>query len=148
MFDNVGNKLKSIASIFAFLGIAASVILGLIVLFGSSVILGLLIMVFGSFLSWVSNLVIYGIGEAVENSQIAAQYAIRAKKESEGSEQANQPQTFYTASAPVQKQSNSYGQVNQPQTFRTAPASGQWKCPACGRTNQGYVSTCACGRDR
>lgn len=74
MFNNVGGKLKTLATISCWLGIAGSVIWGGI-LMGDDVVIGLVVMLAGSFASWVSSLMAYGIGEAVDKATEAAQKA-------------------------------------------------------------------------
>lgn len=62
MYDNVGQKLKTLAKISAILGIAVSVIFGLLLFDGYST-LGLLIILIGPLVSWVSSLATYAFGE-------------------------------------------------------------------------------------
>ncbi len=71
MFSNIGNKIKTLASAVAYIGIVASVITGIAV-FTWSPLVGLIIIVAGSFLSWISSFFFYGFGELVENSAIIA----------------------------------------------------------------------------
>ena len=74
MFDNVGSKIKALASFFCWGGIIASVIGGIIVitLDEDLVWTGLAVIIIGSLLSWVSSFVLYGFGELVVNSAIIA----------------------------------------------------------------------------
>lgn len=74
MFDNVGSKIKALASFFCWGGIIASVIGGIIVitLDEDLVWAGLAVIIIGSLLSWVSSFVLYGFGELVVNSAIIA----------------------------------------------------------------------------
>ena len=71
MFENVGTKLKVLANIIAILGIIGSIVCGLY-LVKESVLIGILTMVCGSIGSWVTALIIYGIGEAADNSRGSA----------------------------------------------------------------------------
>jgi hypothetical protein len=79
MFDNPGKLIKGWAKAICYVGIAISVIYGIIVLnrysyegynnFENEMVwMGLIIMVGGSIVSWVCALLIYGFGELVENS--------------------------------------------------------------------------------
>ncbi len=83
MYNNIGKKIKVLAKVLAWIGIAASVISGLAMIIASSrvggpmALTGILAMVLGSLLSWVSSFVLYGFGEIVENSALIA-----GKKES------------------------------------------------------------------
>ncbi len=74
MFDNVGSKIKGLASFFCWGGIIASIIGGIILigLDENLVFAGFAVIVIGSLLSWVSSFVLYGFGELVANSAIIA----------------------------------------------------------------------------
>ena len=68
MFENVGEKLQSIAIISCVLGIIGSIVVGA-VLFEVSVIMGLVIIVVGCLGSWISSLAIYALGLCAENAE-------------------------------------------------------------------------------
>ena len=70
MFNNIGSKLKTAAQVFAWLGIIASALFGLIVMFanGDTPVPGLLIIVIGCLGSWISSLGMYGFGQLIENT--------------------------------------------------------------------------------
>ena len=68
MFDNVGEKVKTMASVFCVIGIILSIILGVITIFGGQVLVGFLVIALGAFSSWLSCLSLYAIGEAAENT--------------------------------------------------------------------------------
>ena len=74
MFDNVGSKIKGLASFFCWGGIIASIIGGIILIGLDEDLLfaGFAVIVIGSLLSWVSSFVLYGFGELVANSAIIA----------------------------------------------------------------------------
>lgn len=74
MFNNVGGKIKAIAKVTAWIGIAICVIYGFVMLVSMEdmALIGLLIMTVGSLASWISALVLYGFGELIENSGIIA----------------------------------------------------------------------------
>lgn len=74
MFDNVGSKIKALASFFCWGGIIASIIGGIILigLDEDLIFAGIAVIVIGSLLSWVSSFVLYGFGELVVNSAIIA----------------------------------------------------------------------------
>lgn len=74
MFDNVGSKIKGLASFFCWGGIIASIIGGIILigLDEDLIFAGIAVIVIGSLLSWVSSFVLYGFGELVANSAIIA----------------------------------------------------------------------------
>ncbi|MBQ4451790.1 MAG: hypothetical protein II912_05395 [Clostridia bacterium] len=94
MFNNVGSKCKTLAKVLCWIGIAFSIIWGIVMMAASAlrvqgsgsgimVLYGLLVMILGSLASWLSSLSLYAIGEAAENSAIAANLAIKADKERE-----------------------------------------------------------------
>jgi hypothetical protein len=70
MFDNIGSKLKAVAQVFAWLGIGASALIGLIVMFANedTPVPGLLIIGLGCLGSWISSLGMYGFGQLIENT--------------------------------------------------------------------------------
>ena len=82
MFNNIGEKIKTLATIITILGIIASVISGIAFIVYSiveaydvsrlvaGIILGVLTMVVGSLISWISSFLLYGFGELIENSTI------------------------------------------------------------------------------
>ncbi len=74
MFNNVGEKIKTIAKVVVWISIAICVIYGFVLLVSveDMALVGLLVMTVGSFISWVSGLVLYGFGELIENSTIIA----------------------------------------------------------------------------
>ncbi len=72
MFDNIGGKIKALASASAVLGIIVSIFAGLLVLLGSSFLTGILIIVIGSLASWIASFTLYGFGELVDCAQIIA----------------------------------------------------------------------------
>lgn len=86
MFDNSGNKIKAVTKIFCLLGITCSIVFGLILIITGSnipngdvtIVIGIAIMIVGSFMSWVSSLVTYGIGEMIQNSCVQTEIAMRS----------------------------------------------------------------------
>ena len=83
MFDNIGNKCKVVAKVLCWVGIIASVITGIIYIASGNIGFGIGYIIGGSLVSWLGSLGLYGIGEAAENSAIAANLAIKADLERE-----------------------------------------------------------------
>lgn len=92
MFSNIGGKCKTLAKALCYIGIVCSIIGGFILIVigsiastggGLIVLYGFLVMLLGSLFSWLGSLGLYGIGEAAENSAIAANLAIKADLERE-----------------------------------------------------------------
>ena len=78
MFRNIGKKIKIFAMVLTGIGIAASCISGIAVMFFLSrysvqVVPGLLIIIFGSFFSWLSSFFMYGFGQLIDNTDILVQ---------------------------------------------------------------------------
>ena len=74
MFDNIDEKLKTLAIVQFILGILGSVILS-ISLLDAGLVFCVLFVLFGSLMSWLSSLTTYGLGEAIEKATIAAKQA-------------------------------------------------------------------------
>jgi len=71
MFDNIGKKMKTLASLEITLGIVVSIIIGIIVM-SEVLLLGIVVIIVGSWISWVSSIFMYGFGELIEKtSEIA-----------------------------------------------------------------------------
>ncbi|MBR1585687.1 MAG: hypothetical protein IJ662_09125 [Clostridia bacterium] len=92
MFDNIGGKCKTLAKVLCWLGIIASIIGGIAMIVSGAnmyrdgeiyIVSGILIAIIGPLLSWLGSLVLYAIGEAAENSVIAANLAAKAYVERE-----------------------------------------------------------------
>ena len=83
MFENVGSKVETLARVVCWIGIIGSIIGGIAIMAqGKNLFLvGILSAVLGSFFSWIGSLSLYAIGEAAENSAIAANLAIKADME-------------------------------------------------------------------
>ena len=92
MFDNIGSKIKSVASAFAGIGIVLSIIFGFVmIVIGYDewdvilMILGPSIIVFGSLFSWLASLALYGFGQLIENTDPSP----RIRDDSESDESIN-----------------------------------------------------------
>lgn len=74
MFENIGSKIKSLASVLHWIGIGASILAGLIMFATDDDLIGwgFLTMIVGSLMTWFSSFLLYGFGELVENSAIIA----------------------------------------------------------------------------
>lgn len=66
MFDNVGNKLRSVAKIFCWIGIALSVLMAIAMLVAGNVVGALVALAAGALASWLGSLTLYGFGELIE----------------------------------------------------------------------------------
>ena len=68
MFENIGGKIKGFAKFVCWLGIIASIIMGILSNVDGNPLLGILIAVAGSVASWVGSFLTYGFGQLIENS--------------------------------------------------------------------------------
>ncbi len=140
MFENIGGKIKGLASVVCILGIIGSVISGISIIDYDG-LSGFLIMVLGSVFSWAGSFVLYGFGQLVDNSDIIA-----GRMGSAPNQWPAQPPVQNNDIPPVQ---NSYAPLVQPsyqvpvQKPAVVPAGG-WRC-TCGRVHANYVSSCSCG---
>ena len=66
MFENIGDKIKSLATVLAVLGIVVYGIWGLVLITSVSFFTGLLVIVLGSLVSWVGSFFMYGFGELID----------------------------------------------------------------------------------
>ena len=73
MFDNIGQKIKKLATVVCWLGIIASIVTGLIFMAAGGFFIGFVIAVFGSVASWIGSFFTYGYGQLIENSDILVQ---------------------------------------------------------------------------
>lgn len=80
MFENIGNKIKTVAKVVCWIGIIASLIIGFILLVQDedTAFAGILTMVLGSLGSWVGSFITYGFGQLVENSDILVQQSSKS----------------------------------------------------------------------
>ena len=89
MFKNIGGKIKGLAKVICYVGIAISVIAGIFMIgFGSSsyngdtmIVMGCVIMIVGSLVSWIGSFFAYGFGELIENTTVIAELAAKADAE-------------------------------------------------------------------
>lgn len=89
MFKNIGGKIKGLAKVICYVGIAISVIAGIFMIgFGSSsyngdtmIVMGCVVMIVGSLVSWIDSFFAYGFGELIENITVIAELAAKADAE-------------------------------------------------------------------
>lgn len=85
MFTNIGGKIKELAKVICYVGIAISVVAG-ISMIGSGrnsamVGTGVAVMIVGSLVSWIGSFFAYGFGELIENTTVIAELAAKADAE-------------------------------------------------------------------
>ena len=130
MFDNIAEKIKSLAVVVFVLSCISGVI-GFIASFNASPILGLAIILAAPIVGYTSALLIYGFGELIENTQYS--YFL-AKKQLPASNK----ETFSLSKnkTPTQKTT-----VNT-----SAITTEPWYCEKCGTKMPGANKAClSCG---
>lgn len=70
MFDNIGEKIKTLAKVITWLGIIASVIVGLVLMVSNryTPLPGLMVLILGGLVSWIGSFVLYGFGQLIVNT--------------------------------------------------------------------------------
>ena len=131
MYNNVGKTLMTVAKLFCWIGIIACFIIGVTIIatsvnsYGnqvpSGVLIGFSIIIFGSLLSWLGSLGLYGLGQVIEDGA-----ATRKMMEEFKEKQAIAPR----------------------RTVQTKPKNF-WTCSKCGKINPNSVNTCRnCGTEK
>lgn len=163
MFNNIGNKIKTLAKVVCYLGIALSCIFGLVIfseaLNGKSedVLIGFLTSILvagiGSLLSWTSSFTLYGFGELIHSNDNMAQniYLIAEKfidQKDVKSKIVQDSSTWICPECAFNNSNNSKQCCNC--GFENLPQSEQmWTCPYCFQLNDSGKSTCTnCGKFR
>ncbi len=78
MFENIGEKIKSLAKICTYIGIAIFMMLEIVAIaLIKNIFIGLIITGVGFFISWISSFLLYGFGEIISQSQIIANNTIK-----------------------------------------------------------------------
>lgn len=132
MFDDIGGKIKTLAQVLCWIGIAVAVISGVIVFVDGSMIVGLLTIIIGSLASWLGSFMMYGFGQLVENSDAAA-YRLEKLEQAVAKMQQGQQPAARDADAP--RQVPTVSRSNRPWTCKhcsSSNAAAQLYCSNCG----------------
>ena len=85
MFKNIGGKIKGLAKVICYVGIAISVVAGLGMIctgYNDAMVgMGFAVMIVGSLVSWIGSFFAYGFGELIENTTVIAELAAKADAE-------------------------------------------------------------------
>ena len=145
MFDNIGGKIKSLASVIAWIGIIITILSGIVLFFSEGFLIAILVAGLGSLSAWIGSFMQYGFGQLIENSD----YLVKVAKTANNSRNhtnvypqvAPAPPPMYQpfASAPPPM----YQPMHQP-TQQTIPAQHepQWICYSCGHANHATAYYC------
>ncbi len=68
MFENIGKKIKLVAKIITYLGIALSAFWGVGMIVRGNILAGVLVIFLGSLVSWGGSLMTYGFGELIDKA--------------------------------------------------------------------------------
>ena len=72
MYENIGGKIKGLASVLFVVGLIGAIFAGALLLIDEQVALGLLTIIGGPIICWVSSWFLYGFGELIDKaSEIA-----------------------------------------------------------------------------
>ncbi len=135
MFDNIGSKIKKLATILAVCGIVASIIDGVLILkLGNgtvgSIITGIALIIAGPLISWVSSFFVYGFGQLIENTEVIAE---NSEKKSVSESNKELKKTAVENDAVIVSKTP----VKEVRKAETAEESGDYRdfeCPDCGET--------------
>ena len=126
MFDNIGGKIKSLASALAWSGIIVSILSGIVLFFSYGFLVAILVAGLGSLSAWIGSFMQYGFGQLIENSD----YLVKVAKTANNSRNhTNIYQQFAPAPPPT------YQPTQQP--------ASPWVCNSCGYTNRATAHYCA-----
>ena len=136
MFENIGKKIKSLATILCWVGIIAYVIAAIITFYIDDDLIGIgfLLLIVGPLMSWVGSFFIYGFGELIDKTcDIAKNTRSGDIKQS-------------TSSAKIQSSGYSLSKLANEKTNNSG---GFWVCKKCGTKNEMHSLCCKdCGKYR
>ena len=146
MFNSIGQKIKSLAKVFFWIGVIGSAVSGIVMMTADDevmIVFGVLTIVFGIMFSWVGNFFIYGFGQLVENSdrmvQLLESGTVSTKRERKAeSECAPQPKQAPKAAKAVPQPSEPGEEKEMAcphcaqQLYVTEQDASGFFCPFCG----------------
>ena len=153
MFNNIGGKIKGIASLSCYAGIGGSVLMGLLLLMTPFGVIGILVAVFGSFSAWIGSLAVYGFGQLIENSDIQRGYLEKQfallqnisvdQKEKEPSNQSKNPKTTLIDTTPKASIEAEKGDVSlENSAVFPSRTDDLISCPHCKKRQRGNRDLC------
>ena len=129
MFDNIGSKVKTMASVFCIIGIIAYMFLGFHLMARQNFIYGLVVILLGALFSWLSTLALYAIGHIADNTDLILKKL--NNKATFRVESPESPAADIPKATPYKKPETPKGQSN-----------GSWWC-SCGASNRDTDSSCS-----
>ena len=138
MYNNVGQKIKCVAVVIAWIGIILGVISGIWVMtVYDSVVSGLLYILLAALFSWLGSLTLYGFGELICNAAWSYQLLYQMQYNSHN-----------VVTAPSRELHN-YEKVPtwQKVEAQKAEQNARTTCPTCGASNSVDAKFCvSCGK--
>ncbi len=102
MYDNIGGKIKKLATFLSLIGIIISILIGLILtVVIDNILFLLLIGGLGSLFAWIASFCLYGFGQLIENSDKTVRLLWQIKNSNGATTNSNEntatktPNTFY-----------------------------------------------------
>ena len=145
MFNNVGKKLKWLAVFCTIAGAFSSIVYGAILMYSDSALLGFLVIIIGALISWLSSLLMYGVGELNDNGSDYEKTIIeKLDKMEKQIEQMEKQTTNRAESTPIELSQQKIVPIS------TEPApEGMWRCGRCGSLNEDGLTGCKyCGTEK
>lgn len=145
MFENIGDKIKTLAKICCLIGIIGSVITGIILISSINVLVGIAITIGGALLSWIGSFFVYGFGELIEsNAEISTQNSeiIDLLKKQQDKPESKQNNTAQNASLSAPKTEKQTDFSNAESVKTQSINSMQIKCPRCGTVQPSSFTEC------
>ncbi len=121
MFENIGEKIKIVATIATVIGIIFSIISGLALIIEEEIFPGLATMIVGSLVAWIGSFILYGFGEIIE--QLTEANANSKKLYALLQNQTNTITKISTTEKPASEKS----------TEKSASDRHLWRCDNCGK---------------
>ena len=141
MFDNIGEKIKTLAVVTCGMGIIASII-GAIALwmqdsrYNPTAFSGVLVLVLGSLASWIGSFFTYGFGELIENTNTIHLDNLKIQELLKKPKEENASST--TVTHPMRR--------SQSQSTESLLSNDEWECAFCGMRNAKRTNSCInCG---
>ena len=148
MFGNIGGKFKTVAKVFTWLMMIASVIYGIVLAVNGAFFIGILMAVLLALAVWLAAIPFYGFGELIETNQSLVRSnweIVELLKQKDGSSAKNNggttPDVNQASYAPMTEEEKKEAEKSD----RLAKAG--WKC-TCGQINPSFVRQCTCGAYR
>lgn len=146
MFNNIGEKIKTLAEVTCVLGMIASAC-GAIVLwtqndpYTPTIFLGVLVLGLGCLGSWIGSFFTYGFGELIENTKAIHEDNLKIQ----GLLNNQKAEVLKPCNAPQEKIEKPE-QVEPATTTQTVePVMEMIKCPVCGRMREAGKECWNCG---